>query len=311
MEYRSSDVLKNAVKVGWYNKVERLGNGIDGRNYFIYAVNTNIQTVKALLKKDMIIDSSVLFQVIKRKSSPEKTKMVEYLLGSLGLDPNIEDRHGDSILFSIKDVDTLKLFEKHRGQLSITNRYNRSLLMENIITHNEDIVKYLLDYEHVTEYIDYKGKNFLHYVFGDRKYYYFINSIENYLHSMDNIGKLLNQKDNNGYIPFSYFFDRELIYSYERETIYYMLNYHNLKINIYSPNGMYIFSSIKLLWKNDPIIETRKTIIDILKILLDQGLNFYERDEGGKLLVDKDDIPPYIQDFLDEYFSLDIKEPDM
>ena len=318
MKHNSSDNLMNAVRVGWYNKVRRLPYYYRHKDqeYINYAVHTNVQTIRVLLEKGVSIDSLALFEVVKIKNSLEKTKMMKYLF-DLGMDPNVKDNDGDSILFSIKDVDTLKFFLKCGANINVVDDLSKTLLMRAFLDNkDQSIIKFLLGFKDMIVEIDRQEKNFLHYMF-EKGYRYTLDDIKMYLGYInnENINFLLNQTDIYGHNPFFYFFQRKLYkspyYEHHLEIIIYILDTFNIHSNFYEKESQYILPSLCGMW-DSLSSHTRKLNGSVLLKLLERGLNINEKDIYGRKIIFGFRIPLYIQKIIDEFYSsLDIKEPDM
>jgi hypothetical protein len=296
--------FKRAVKNGNYRKIERMINIKNifdpDINYYKYAVKTNIKTVQVLqnIKNIKKITDDVLFYVINKNNYD----MLEYLLKEVKLNPNVLDNNGNSILFSIDDNITLEYFINYGANPNVYNNMDQSLLHTWFKTKSYDECKYLCK-KCDMNITDKKQNNILHNLLYEWNLCYTdIQLVSKYI-DID----LINHKNTNGDTPFSLFIN----HGYTRDSrciLDYIIN--NFKTcdlkqtNIHGENIFFMFKRYYIF--NDNVID-QKITLNIIKKLLDHGVNPYHTNKYGKNFIDQ--CHSYIKEFINEYMAVDIKEP--
>jgi hypothetical protein len=313
---KSIDHLENAVRTGRHNKIRRLSCKYNNKDYFRYAVRTNINTVKVLLEKTNIkpIDSSCLLYAITRKNSPGKFIMLEYLLDNLKLDPN---DHPD-FLFKIKDIDTLLVLVKYGTNINIhnTKRYDHQPLlfhMLDICKINIDNLNKLFSVGFDLNALDNKSNNIIHYVFyTDYNYQNYPNKQDKFNSYLDYIFKnvdndLINRKNDENMLPIDF-----LINSFYRHCKLRIINYiiyHNLgNITHVKEDGQNIFSIFdQSIMSAEDINRDKNYMLETIAKLLDAGVDPNQINNYGKSVIYH--APKFIKEFIQNYNIIDIKDP--
>ena len=297
-------IFKAAISRGDYKKVERilrdnLGDKHCTFDVFKYAIkSTNIIVVSKLLTCGQIgqqLNSKSLFDIIEVRNSDNKFAMIEYLIKFLGLNPNVT-KANESILFSIKDLATLKWFVECGSDFRVRDVYGKNLLMCNI--ELIEIAKYLLNLGiNINDADDY-GFTFLHYVFLKLKqkdlYKFFLTFASE---------KLLAKKNNRGRTPFVLFIQQG-INDEELETFNYLLT-TNIGIDFKvtdddGKNAFYMFY--------DSYIFADDVTFSIIEKMLSSGIDPYHRDNLGNTMISY--IPNDIKNIIESFYIDVVKEPD-
>jgi ankyrin repeat protein len=189
-----------AVSRGWYKKVRRISqmkyHVSTTTDYYKYAVKTNVETVKELLKIKTIktITDSALIPVFNRHKSQQKYDMLEFLLRDVGLDINImHEEENKYILFYNRDDQIIDILIRYGLNINIKN-YGCPLLFKYIQHTNLDIIKILLDHDVDYCATDIYDNNILHYFFSNDNIFSIFKKYEYYdekKYILDLVTKLL------------------------------------------------------------------------------------------------------------------------